>query len=39
MKALRKNFEKLEVAIKKLELSYKLVLETKKNIKIKNLEC
>ena len=35
MKTLKKNFERLEIAIKDLELSHKLVLEAKKNIKLK----
>ncbi len=35
MKNLKKNFEKLESAIKELELNYNLVLEAKKNIRLK----
>ncbi len=35
MKTLKKNFERLELAIKDLEKSYSLVIEAKKDIKLK----
>lgn len=35
MNTLKKDFEKLQKAIRELESSYKLVVETKKNIKLK----
>ena len=35
MKDLKKNFDKLQLAIKKLELSHELVVEAKKKINIK----
>ena len=35
MKTLKKNFERLELAIKDLEKSYSLVIAAKKDIKLK----